>query len=96
MGTGRFDHGQAVIGGPLEQVAQVVAVGVERPSAVSGEERYGGELGFIGCYGLSRVRQQVGIEGGHGLPPCGWEGQANTDRRRPAWSMTGIDWRRTS
>ena len=81
------------IGGPLEQVAQVVAVGVECPPAVSGEECYGGKLGFIGRDRLGCERQEVGvgIEGGHECLLTGLGGQANTDRRPPAWSTTAID-----
>ncbi len=40
-------HGQAVICRPLEQVAEMVAVGVEGPLAVAGEERHCGEFGLV-------------------------------------------------
>lgn len=49
MGAGRFEHRQAVICRPLEQVVQVVTVSVESPPAVSGEKGDGGEFGFVGC-----------------------------------------------
>lgn len=35
VGTGRLEHGLAVIGGPLKQVAQIMTVSVERPAGVA-------------------------------------------------------------
>ena len=37
MGASRLEDCQAVIGGPLEKVAEIVAVGIEGPAAVAGE-----------------------------------------------------------
>ena len=48
MGAGRLEHGQAVIGCPLEQVTKIVAVGVEGPAAVAGQERHRDQLGLAG------------------------------------------------
>ena len=47
VGSGGLQHGKVVIGGPLEQVAQVVAVGLEGPAAVAGQERHRGQLVFV-------------------------------------------------
>jgi hypothetical protein len=38
MGARSFQDRQAVICGPLEQVAQIVTVGVEGPAAVAGQK----------------------------------------------------------
>jgi hypothetical protein len=38
---------EVVAGSPLEEAAQVVAIGVQRPAAVAGQERNGGELRII-------------------------------------------------
>jgi hypothetical protein len=43
IGACGFQHGQAVIGGPLEQVAQIVAVSVEGPAVVARQERHRGQ-----------------------------------------------------
>jgi hypothetical protein len=39
MGACGLEHRQVVIGGPLEEVAKIVAVGVEGPAAVAGQKR---------------------------------------------------------
>lgn len=39
VGTAGFEHGQAVVRRPLEQVAQIMAVSVERSAAVAGQKR---------------------------------------------------------
>jgi hypothetical protein len=36
-----------VIGGALEQIAQVVAVGLQGPTPVTGQERHYGQLVFV-------------------------------------------------
>ena len=41
-----------MIGGPLEEVAQIMAVGVEGPAALAGQERDGRQLGLIRCPGI--------------------------------------------
>jgi hypothetical protein len=51
MGAGRLKHRQAVIGGPLEQVAQIMAVRVERPAAAAGQERHSRQLASSGATG---------------------------------------------
>jgi hypothetical protein len=49
---------------------------------LSGENGSGGEFAFIRCDRLGRERQEPGIriQGGHGMPPSGWGGPANTER----------------
>jgi hypothetical protein len=97
MCAGRFEDAQAVIGGPLKQVAQIVAVSVECPTAVSGEGGYGGELGFIGRDRLGREPQEVGmgIKGGH--ESLLRLGRPSQHRSTAAGLATmGIDSRRTS
>lgn len=47
MGAARLHDGNAVVGGPLEELAQVVAIGLERPVAVAGKERHGNKLRLI-------------------------------------------------
>ncbi len=41
VGAASFEHGQAVVGRPLEQVAQVMAVSNERATAVAGQKSHG-------------------------------------------------------
>lgn len=48
MGTGRLEHGQPVIGGPLTPVAQIMTVCVERPTGAAGQERHSRHLGLVG------------------------------------------------
>jgi len=45
--TARLEHGDPVVGGPLEEAAQVMAVRVERPAAVAGKERDRSKLRLI-------------------------------------------------
>jgi hypothetical protein len=45
--TIRPEHDDAVVGGPLEEAAQVVAVRLERPAAVAGKERHRSKLRLI-------------------------------------------------
>src|ERR687892_1153472 len=45
--TARLHDGDAVVGGPLEEAAQVVAVLLERPAAVAGKERDRSKLRLI-------------------------------------------------
>ena len=47
MGTARLQNSDAVVGGPLEEAAQVVAVRLERPAAVTGKERDRSKLRLI-------------------------------------------------
>ena len=70
--AGGGEHLEAGVGGPLEEGAQVVAVSVEGPSLVAGQERSSGQLGLVGwilvrrqgevsrhgqgCHGTSRAR----------------------------------------
>jgi hypothetical protein len=68
VGTARLHDGDAVVGSPLEEAAQVVAVHLERPAAVAGKERDRSKLRLIdvelepglpdGC--------RCGLDGGHG------------------------------
>jgi hypothetical protein len=66
-----FEHGQAVAGRPLEQIAQIMAVSVESATAVAGQERYGCQLrrihGVLGAPGTSTVEVIVVT----GVPPSG-------------------------
>jgi hypothetical protein len=43
----RFEHDDTVVGRPLEEPPQVMAVSVESATAVPGQERGSGELGFV-------------------------------------------------
>ncbi len=52
VGTGGFEEVHVGVSGPLEEGAQVVPVGVERPSAVSGQEGRCGHLGLSELIGL--------------------------------------------
>lgn len=66
MGAGRPEHGQAVIGCPLEQVTKIVAVGVESPAAVAGQERHRGQLRLVGYERPDgRVQFRREVEGSH-------------------------------
>ena len=47
LGAGRLEDGQAQVGGPLEEGEQVVAISVEGPAAVAGQEGDGSKLGFM-------------------------------------------------
>jgi hypothetical protein len=47
VGSGGRQHGQVVVGGPLEQAAQVVAVGLQSPAPVASQERHYGQLVFV-------------------------------------------------
>jgi hypothetical protein len=47
VGTARLQNSDAVVGGPLEEAAQVVAVRLERPAAVTGKERDRSKLRLI-------------------------------------------------
>jgi len=45
--TARLHDGDAMVGGPLEEAAQVVAVRLDRPAAVAGKERDRSKLRLI-------------------------------------------------
>jgi hypothetical protein len=47
VGTARLHDGDAVVAGPLEEAAQVVAVGLERAAAGAGKERDRSKLRLI-------------------------------------------------
>ena len=47
MGSGGLQDRKAVVGCPLEQVAQIVTVGVEGSAAVAGQERHRGQLSLV-------------------------------------------------
>jgi hypothetical protein len=51
--AGRLEDGQSDVGGPLEERAQIVAVGVQRPAVVTGQERSRGQFGFIESIGAA-------------------------------------------
>jgi hypothetical protein len=57
VGAAGFEHGQTVVGRPLEQVAQIMAVSVERSTAVAGPERDGCQFrrihGALGSWKLN-------------------------------------------
>jgi hypothetical protein len=74
-----LEHDHAVVGRPLEEATQVMAVRLERASAVPSQERRGGQLGIVNrVVGLAvldgRARQ---LDGGHGWSSCSWEAQFN-------------------
>ena len=46
--SGRFEHGEVLVSGPLEVVAQVAAVRLECAAAVPSQEPGRGDLGFVG------------------------------------------------
>lgn len=48
MSPRHFEHGQVVIGGLLEQIAQIVPVGVQGSAAVAGQKRDSCQFGRIG------------------------------------------------
>jgi hypothetical protein len=68
MRTACLEHGDAVVGGPLEEAAQVVAVRLERPAAVAGKERDRSKLRFIELEpGPGHAyRRRCRLDGGHG------------------------------
>ena len=51
MGTCRGEHIQVLVGRPLEVVAQVVAIGLERSAVVASQECGNGKLRVIGRLG---------------------------------------------
>jgi hypothetical protein len=76
VGAGGFQNGQAVIGRPLEQVAQVVEVGVEGPAAVAGQERHRCQFGLIWHERLDRrIQLSREVRACHDGPPFGWQDQ---------------------
>jgi hypothetical protein len=61
VGSLGFQDGEACVGGPLEEGLQIVAVGIERSSAVSGEKCCRCNLSFIEAGVLDDGGQGVGI-----------------------------------
>jgi len=47
LGPGGLEDVEAAIGRPLEERPQVVAIGIQRPSLVAGQERRHRQLGFV-------------------------------------------------
>jgi len=66
VGSGRVEDRELLVSGPLEVVAQVVAVRLQRAAAVSREECGSRHLGFVG-----RPRWIVGAESGVVGEQCG-------------------------
>jgi hypothetical protein len=66
--TARLHDGNAVVGGPLEEAAQVVAVRLQRPAAVAGKKRDRNKLRLINLEldpgHPNRCRGR--LDGGHG------------------------------
>jgi hypothetical protein len=61
VGSLRFQDGEARVSGPLEEGSQVVAIGIERSSALAGEKCCRCHLSFIEAGVLDDRRQRVGI-----------------------------------
>ena len=66
MRSGGVEHCKVLVGGPLEVVAQVVAVRLEGATVLAGQERGSGDLGFVG-----RPWWIVGADRGVGGEQCG-------------------------
>jgi hypothetical protein len=66
--AGRRKHGNVVVGGPLEEASQVLAVGLEGAAAVARQERRGSELRFVERRIVERRlhRRVGGSDRGHG------------------------------
>jgi hypothetical protein len=64
----RLHDGDAVVAGPLEEAAQVVAVRIERAAVVAGKERDRSKLRLINfVLGPGRPdRRRCRLDGGHG------------------------------
>jgi len=60
VGPGRGEHGEVFVGCPLEEAAEIVAVGLERSAVVAGQERDGGKLGALDREGLPYATDPVG------------------------------------
>src|SRR5919106_1622499 len=87
----RPEHGDALVGGPLEEAAQVVAIRLERPAAVAGKERNRSELRFIELepgLGLSD-RRRCRLDGGHGWSSLCWEDQPTCGGQPAFWGQSG-------
>src|SRR5918995_6616452 len=66
--TARLEHGDALVGGPLEEAAQIMAVRLEGSAAVAGKERDRSKLRLINLeleLGLPD-RCHCRLDGGHG------------------------------
>lgn len=86
VGAGRLEHGHAVIGCPLEQVTKIVAVGVEGPAAVAGQESTAANWASSGTSGPTAVsssaeKSRVVICD----PPLLVVGPGNTRKGKRAW-----------
>jgi len=66
VGSGRGEHVEVLVGGPLEEVAQIVPVGVERSVAVARQERSRRQLRLV----RPTVRLVVGGDDGLGCQQC--------------------------
>jgi hypothetical protein len=66
--TARLHDSDAVVGGPLEEAAQVVAVRLERATAVAGKERDRSKLRLINLVLGPEPpdRRHCRLDGGHG------------------------------
>jgi len=70
MGTGRFHDRQSHVCSPLEVRPQVVAVGLERTTRVTGEERGGSDVGFSMWIASRQFdSERGGLDSGHDGPP---------------------------
>jgi hypothetical protein len=61
--AGRREHGDVVVGGPLEEAAQVLAVGLKGTAAVARQERRRSELRLVEpSIGERRLQRRAGRE----------------------------------
>ena len=69
-GSGGGQHLEPDVAGPLEERAQVMAVGLEGAAAVAGQERGDGDVGFVGGVPTDGGEQRRVVAGGlHERPP---------------------------
>ena len=90
VGTRGIEHGEVLVGGPLEVVAQVVAIGLQCSAAVPSEERSSRHLGFVG-----RPRWIVGAKSGvvdeqcgHGVLFQSWDIHTTPSPSLHVWTST--------
>ena len=83
MRASGLDHDHAVVGRPLEEAAQVMAVRLERASAVPSQERRGSQLGIV-----NRVVGLAVLDGRHGWSSC-FIGGSVQPAAQPAIRATG-------
>ena len=90
MGPGRGQHSEADVSGPLEEGAEIVAVVVERATAVAGKEGGRSQLRFIEGTVLFEPpkRCRCRVDRAHGGPSCSREVQPSP-HQQPAFCAAG-------